>query len=70
MWSNRRYLDSAAAAEYLGLGTGERGANNIRQMVHRRQIEYIKLGARLRFDIKTLDAWMAKQRVEIQHHSA
>lgn len=62
----RRYLDSAAAAEYLGFGTGERGANAIRQMVHRRQIAHIKLGARLRFDQKELDAWMAQHRVSIQ----
>lgn len=63
-----RYLNSAAAAEYLGFGTGEKGAGIIRQMVHRRQIEYIKVagGARLRFDVKALDAWMLKHRVPVQ----
>jgi hypothetical protein len=63
-----RYLDSAAAAEYLGFGTGKNAAANIRQLVHRRQIDYIKVGGgpRLRFDVKALDAWMAKHRVSAQ----
>ena len=67
-----RYLNSAAAAEYLGFGTGEQGAAIIRQMVHRRQIEHIKIagGARLRFDVKTLDAWMAKHRVPVREETA
>lgn len=61
-----RYLDSAAAAEYLGFGTGEKGAAVIRQMVHRKQIEHCKIGSRLRFDRVKLDAWMDKQRVPVK----
>jgi excisionase family DNA binding protein len=61
-----RYLTSEQAARYLGFGEGERGANLIRQMVHKRQIEHIKLGTRLRFDIRTLDAWMATKRVKAE----
>jgi hypothetical protein len=41
---NDIYVDSAAAAELLGFGTGKRGANAIRQLVHRREIPYYKLG--------------------------
>jgi excisionase family DNA binding protein len=59
-----RYLNSAAAAEYLGFGTGANAAAAIRQLVHRRQIPFTRIGPKsLRFDVKELDAWMAKQRV-------
>ena len=60
----QRYLNSAQAAEYLGFGTGARGAGTIRVMVHRRQIEHIKIGARLRFDRLALDAWMRRLTVK------
>lgn len=57
---NVRYMSSELAAEYLGLGTGKDGANLLRQLVHKRQIPFIKLGARLRFDRQALDAHMAR----------
>ena len=66
-----RYLNSAAAAEYLGLGTGDLGAGIIRQMVHRRQIPYTKIGPkRLGFDVKALDAWLAKRSVPAREEIA
>lgn len=66
----KRYLNAAAAAEYLGYGTGEEGAATIRQLVHRRQIPFVKIGCHrnspLRFDVKALDAWMEKHRKSVQ----
>jgi excisionase family DNA binding protein len=61
-----RYMDSAMAAEYLGLGTGARGANNIRQMVHRGEVPHAKIGTRLRFDRVEIDKWMARKVVRAQ----
>lgn len=61
-----RYLSSAAAAEYLGFGTGKNAQGIIRQLVHRKQIPHTRVGARLRFDVKALDAWMAKRHVPAQ----
>ncbi len=60
---NVRYMNSEMAAEYLGLGTGAKGANLLRQMVHKRQVGFIKLGSRLRFDRVELDKWMAEHKV-------
>jgi hypothetical protein len=66
----QRYLNAAAAAEYLGYGTGETGAATIRQLVHRRQVPFIKVGkfrnSPLRFDVKALDAWLDKHRNQVQ----
>ncbi len=64
--STTRYLNSAAAAEYLGFGTGDKGAGIIRQLVHRREIPHAHVGSRLRFDVKALDAWMEKKRVPVK----
>lgn len=67
MWrQNARYLSSEMAAEYLGLGTGEHGANLIRQLVHRREIPFIKLGSRLRFDRAELDSFMTRRSTAAQ----
>jgi excisionase family DNA binding protein len=66
----KRYLDSEAAAEYLGFREGKAGAAQIRQMVHRNEIPHYKLGVRLRFDRLELDAWMAKQRVKMREMKA
>jgi excisionase family DNA binding protein len=60
----RRHLDSKDAANYLGFGEGAKGAAQIRQLVHRGEIPHHKVGARLRFDIKALDAWMAQKHVK------
>lgn len=59
-----RYLNTESAAEYLGFGTGNKGAAIIRQMVHRREIPHYKIGVRLRFDVKAIDAWMERRRVK------
>lgn len=61
-----RYLDSAAAAEYLGFGTGKRGRDAVRQLIHRRGIPHYKLGGgkSLRFDQRELDNWMQRHRVK------
>jgi excisionase family DNA binding protein len=60
-----RYLDSAAAAEYLGFGTGKKATDKVRQLVHRRHVPHFKLGGgkALRFDAKELDTWMRRYRV-------
>ena len=54
-----RYITSEQLAAYLGFGEGKRGANAIRQLVHRREIPYHKIGTRLRFDLRAIEKWMA-----------
>jgi excisionase family DNA binding protein len=55
-----RLLTVDELAAYLGL---TRPA--LRQMIHRRQIPFIRLGERrIRFDLTDIDAWLAEQRVE------
>jgi excisionase family DNA binding protein len=58
--SSDRLLTVDELAAYLGL---TRPA--LRQMIHRRQIPFIRLGERrIRFDLTDIDAWLAEQRVE------
>lgn len=48
-------------AELLSVST-----NSVRQMVHRRQIPFIRIGSkRLRFDQDTIVNWIEDQRVEV-----
>jgi excisionase family DNA binding protein len=54
-----RYLTVDAAAEYLSLTP-----KAVRRMIERGDIPHYRVGARLRFDVTDLDAWMRKHRVE------
>jgi len=48
--SLKKYFTIDEAAKYLGLSKSA-----LRTMVARRQIEFLKLGNRIRFELKTLD---------------
>lgn len=56
---NKRLLTPAEAAEYLG-----RTEDAIRQMVHRRQVPFVKTGKLLRFDIRDLNEWINERKVK------
>lgn len=51
----------AQAAEYLAMSEAA-----IRQMVHRREIPFIKVGTRLRFDLYAIDLWIDRQSIPAQ----
>ena len=50
------WLDTKSAAKYLALTP-----NALRILVHRRQIEFFKLGSRLRFTLQALNNALIKQ---------
>jgi excisionase family DNA binding protein len=54
-----RYLTVPEAAEYLGMTP-----NAVRMMVQKRDIPHIRVGRRVRFDIRDLDAHMRARRIE------
>ena len=57
-----RLLTVDELATYLGLSRPA-----LRQMIHRRQIPFIRLGERrIRFNLGDIDAWLNDQRVEAQ----
>lgn len=60
-FTRRALLDIEQAAEYIG-----RDIYFVRRLVHRRAIQYYKIGGRLRFDVADLDAFLATCRVESQ----
>lgn len=53
-----RLLDRAGAAEYLGLTE-----HQIRGLVFRRQIPFMKLGRSVKFDIRHLDRWIEQKTI-------
>lgn len=48
-----RLLDRAGAAEYLGLTEAQ-----VRGLVFRRQIPFMKIGRAVKFDVRHLDRWI------------
>lgn len=48
-----RLLDTNGAADYLGYTPAQ-----LRTLVQRRQIPFMKVGKALRFDIRRLDRWI------------
>lgn len=50
-----RLLDVTGAGEYLGLTESQ-----VRGLVERRQIPFMKVGRSLKFDIRQLDRWIEK----------
>lgn len=54
----KRLLTIKEASEYLGISV-----KGIYNMVNRRQIPFIKIGGRLRFDKIDLDNWVEKQKI-------
>lgn len=55
-----KLLDVNQVAEYLNVSNG-----SVSMMVYRRQIPFIKIGGRLRFDPAEIDAWLDAQRVKV-----
>jgi excisionase family DNA binding protein len=51
-------IDSAAAAVWLGVGERQ-----IRNLVYKRQIPYVKIGRLVRFKVSDLDVWITQQTV-------
>lgn len=49
-----RFIRPATAARYLGLSLA-----NVYQMLHRRQIPYIRKRGRIWFDLDAIDRWLA-----------
>jgi excisionase family DNA binding protein len=60
----RRYLDVAELAEYIRSTPA-----SVRQLVHRKQLPYLKRGTRLLFDREVIDKHMAAQSVEVGQSS-
>jgi len=54
----KRLLTVKEASEYLGISI-----NALYCMVYRRQIPYVKIGKRLKFDKVALDKWIEKNTV-------
>ena len=55
----RRYLDVEALAEYICSTPA-----SVRQLVHRKQLPYLKRGTRLLFDRQAIDRHLASQQFE------
>jgi|YelNatPaOPRAMG01_1025707.scaffolds.fasta_scaffold638782_1 putative molybdopterin biosynthesis protein len=55
----KRLLTIKEASEYLGISV--KGLYN---MVNRRELPFYKIGKRVRFDMKQLDEWIEKHKVE------
>lgn len=51
-----RLLDTTAAADYLGYTPSQ-----LRKLVDRRQVPFMKVGASLRFDVRHLDRWIERE---------
>jgi len=55
----KRLLTIKEASDYLGISV--KGLYN---MVNRRELPFYKIGKRVRFDMKQLDEWIEKHKVE------
>ena len=56
---NAGYLTVGQAAEYLSVTEAA-----LRAMIRRRDIPFIRMGRRIRFDVNVLDRWMRNQQIE------
>lgn len=55
-----RLLDTDAAAAYLGYTPKQ-----LRSLVERRQVPFMKVGRALRFDIRRLDRWIEQAHTDV-----
>jgi len=55
---NRRLLTVQEVADYLGISK-----DTAYSMVSQRRIPYVKIGRLLKFDLKTIDEWIAQKTV-------
>lgn len=56
---NKRLLNVHEAAEYTCLAVG-----TLYNLVSRREITFVKLGRKLLFDLKDLDEWIERSKIE------
>lgn len=56
---NKRLLTPKEVSEYLGISV-----KGIYNMVYRRQIPFVKIGGRLKFDIRDIDNWIEENKVK------
>lgn len=54
---NKRLLTPKEVSEYLGISV-----KGIYNMVYRRQIPFVKIGGRLKFDIRDIDNWIEENK--------
>jgi len=57
---DKRLLRAPELADYIGTTT-----LNVYQMVSKRQIPFVKIGRSVRFDLRTIDAWIESQAVKV-----
>lgn len=55
-----RLLDTNDAADYLGYTPAQ-----LRNLVQRRQVPFMKVGKALRFDIRRLDRWIEQAHQDV-----
>jgi len=55
----RRLVDSATAAEYLGIT-----ARHLRDLTYRRELAFVKVGGSLRFDLRDLERFIESHKTE------
>ena len=59
LMSTQRLVDTDAVAVYLSLTPAA-----ISHMVQRHQIPFVRLGRRVRFDLRQIDRWVERQQFE------
>ena len=59
--ANRRLLDIKEAAEFLNISP-----NTLYSWVNQRRIPFVKLGRRVKFDLKDLEDWIEHHKVRHQ----
>jgi excisionase family DNA binding protein len=55
----KRFIGTKECAEYLDVSI-----NTIRTWVWQRQIPFVKMGRLVKFDLKELEQWLKKRKVE------
>ena len=56
---NKRYVGIKELAKYLSIPKG-----SLYVMVCEKRIPYLKIGRRLKFDLKAIDAWLENKRIK------
>ena len=62
--NTKKLLNINEASKYLGVTRG-----SLYQMVHRRNIPYVKIGKSLRFDIEKLDQYISERSVKVLRYN-
>ena len=59
----RRLITAKEASQYLSLST-----DTVYQLASLRKLPYLKIGARVLFDVKALDLWVEKHMIREKEH--